>query len=46
MYGGGDDPGNYQDILKIMVAHSLVSEGHEVDAANLAMNLWWLRKMM
>ncbi len=42
-YRGWDDPENYQRIVKMMITHAAVSEGEEVDAANLAMILWSLR---
>ena len=41
---GWDDPANYQRIVEMMVKHAAVSEGEEVDAANLAMFLWSLRR--
>ena len=43
-YRGWDDPANYQRIVEMMVKHAAVSEGEEVDAANLAMILWSLRR--
>jgi hypothetical protein len=43
-YCGWDDPANYQRIIEMMVDHAAVSEGEEVDAANLAMFLWSLRR--
>jgi len=41
---GWDDPENYQRIVEMMVKHAAVAEGEEVDAANLAMILWSLRR--
>ncbi len=43
-YRGWDDPENYQRIVEMMVKHAAVAEGKEVDAANLAMILWNLRR--
>jgi hypothetical protein len=43
-YRGWDDPENYQRILAMMMQHATVAEGEEVDAANLAMILWSLRR--
>ena len=43
-YRGWDDPENYQRILEMMVRHAAVGEGEEVDAANLAMILWSVRR--
>ena len=43
-YRGWDDPENYQRIVEMMVNHAAVSEREEVDAANLAMILWSLRR--
>jgi len=43
-YRGWDDPQNYQRIVELMVEHAAVREGEEVDAANLAMILWSLRR--
>ena len=43
-YRGWDDPENYQRIVEMMVKHAAVAEGEEVDAANLAMILWSLRR--
>ena len=43
-YRGWDDPENYQRIVEMMVKHAAVAEGEEVDAANLAMFLWSLRR--
>ena len=43
-YRGWDDPENYQRIVEMMVKHAAVDEGKEVDAANLAMILWNLRR--
>lgn len=43
-YRGWDDPENYQRIAEMMIKHAAVSEGEEVDAANLAMILWHLRR--
>jgi len=43
-YRGWDDPENYQRIVEMMIEHAAVSEGEEVDAANLAMFLWNLRR--
>jgi hypothetical protein len=42
-YRGWDDPSNYQKICEMMMEHATVSSGQEVDAANLAMILWYLR---
>jgi len=41
---GWDDPENYERILAMMTKHAAVGEGEEVDAANLAMILWSLRR--
>jgi hypothetical protein len=43
-YRGWDDPANYYRILEMMMEHASVSSGQEVDAANLAMILWYLRE--
>ncbi len=43
-YRGWDDPANYQWIHEKMTEHAAVSEGQEIDAANLAMFLWNLRR--
>ena len=43
-YRGWDDPANYQRIVDMMVEHAAAAEGEEVDAANLAMILWSLRR--
>ena len=43
-YRGWDDPANYRRILTMMMEHASVAAGQEVDAANLAMILWYLRK--
>jgi hypothetical protein len=43
-YRGWDDPENYNRICKMMMEHASVSSGQEVDAGNLAMILWYLRK--
>ena len=43
-YRGWDDPENCQRIVEMMVKHAAVAEGEEVDAANLAMILWRLRR--
>ena len=43
-YRGWDEPQNYQRILEMMMQHAAVAEGEEVDAANLAMILWSLRR--
>ena len=43
-YRGWDDPAQYERIALMMMQHAAVSEGEEVDAANLAMILWSLRR--
>ncbi|MBP2669986.1 MAG: hypothetical protein H6Q85_52 [candidate division NC10 bacterium] len=43
-YRGWDDQENYQRILEMMMQHAAAAEGEEVDAANLAMILWSLRR--
>jgi hypothetical protein len=43
-YRGWDDPDQYERILQMMMQHAAVAEGEEVDAANLAMILWSLRR--
>jgi len=43
-YRGWDAPENYQRIADMMLKHAAVGEGEEVDAANLAMILWSLRR--
>ena len=43
-YHGWDDPAHYQRIVDTMMAHAAAAEGEEVDAANLAMILWHLRR--
>ena len=43
-YRGWDDPEYYQQITEMMMEHASVSSGQEVDAANLAMILWYLRQ--
>ena len=42
---GWDDPNNYRQILTMMMEHASVSSGQEVDAANLAMILWHMRRL-
>ena len=41
---GWDDPVSYRQITEMMMEHASVSSGQEVDAANLAMILWYLRQ--
>lgn len=41
---GWDDPESYHQITEMMMKHAAVSSGQEVDAANLAMILWYLRQ--
>jgi len=43
-YRGWDAPENYQRIADMMLKHAAVAEGEEVNAANLAMILWRLRR--
>jgi hypothetical protein len=43
-YRGWDEPENYERIVEMMMQHAAVAEGEEVDAANLAMILWSLRR--
>jgi len=43
-YRGWDDPAQYERIVEMMMQHAAVVEGEEVDAANLAMILWSLRR--
>ncbi len=43
-YQGWDDPANYRRMCEMMMKHSSVSSDQEVDAGNLAMILWYLRK--
>ena len=43
-YRGWDDPANYRRMCELMMEHASVASGQEVDAANLAMILWHLRK--
>ena len=43
-YRGWDDPVNYRRITEMMIDHAAVSSGQEVDTANLAMILWYLRQ--
>jgi hypothetical protein len=43
-YRGWDDPAQYERIVAMMMQHAAVAEGEEVDAANLAMILWSLRR--
>jgi len=43
-YRGWDDPEQYERIVEMMMQHVAVAEGEEVDAANLAMILWSLRR--
>ena len=43
-YRGWDDPDNYQRICELMTEHASVTSGQEVDAGNLAMILWYLRR--
>ena len=43
-YRGWDNPANYRRITEMMMKHTAVSTGQEVDAANLAMILWHLRQ--
>ena len=42
---GWDDPANYRRMCEMMMKHASVSSGQEVDTGNLAMILWYLRKM-
>lgn len=42
-YRGWDDPASYRRITEMVVKHTATSPGQEVDAANLAMILWYLR---
>ena len=41
---GWDDPANYHRICEMMMKHASVLSGQEIDAGNLAMILWYLRK--
>ena len=43
-YRGWDDPVNYRQMVEMMMKNASVSSGQEVDAANLAMILWYLRQ--
>ena len=43
-YRGWDNLEQYQEILDMMMQRAAVAEGEEVDAANLAMILWSLRR--
>ena len=43
-YRGWDNPENYARILQMMMKYAAVAEGEEVDAANLAMILWSMRR--
>jgi hypothetical protein len=43
-YRGWDDPEQYERIVQMMMQHAAVIEGEEIDAANLAMILWSLRR--
>jgi hypothetical protein len=43
-YRGWDDPDQYERILQMRMQHAAVAEEEEVDAANLAMILWSLRR--
>jgi len=43
-YRGWDDPAQYERILKMLVTRAPAAGGEEVDAANLAMILWSLRR--
>ncbi len=43
-YRGWNDSENYHQIMEMMVKHASASSGQEVDAANLAMILWFLRQ--
>lgn len=43
-YRGWDDPAQYEHIVEMMMQHAAVVDGEEVDAANLAMILWSLRR--
>ena len=43
-YRGWDDPDHYREICQMMLKHASVTSGQEVDAASLAMILWFLRK--
>ena len=40
---GWDDPASYHRMSELMMEHRAVGPGQEVDAANLAMILWYLR---
>lgn len=40
---GWDDPESYQRISEVMMENRTVRSGQEVDTANLAMILWYLR---
>ena len=43
-YRGWDNPENHERILQMMMKYAAVAEGEEVDAANLAMILWSMRR--
>ena len=43
-YRGWDDPEHYERIIAMMMKHAAVGDGEEVDAANLAMILWSMRR--
>ncbi|MEE9426062.1 MAG: hypothetical protein V3V18_13960 [Methylococcales bacterium] len=43
-YRGWNDPENYNQIMDMMLKHASAPVGQEVDAANLAMILWYLRQ--
>ncbi len=43
-YRGWNDPENYHQIVEMMMKHESAPAGQEIDAANLAMILWYLRK--
>lgn len=43
-YRSWDEPANYRRICEMMMEHQSVSCGQEVDAANLVMILWYLRR--
>ena len=43
-YRGWNDPDHYDQIMAMMQSHASAPAGQEVDTANLAMILWFLRQ--
>ena len=44
-YRGWDDPARYDEIRDMMTNRAAVPSGQEIDVANIAMILWYLRRL-